>query len=62
MVKLDALSNALVPMLVTVAGIVMEVNFDASWNALVPMLVTPDGMVMEVNAVEENALFPMLVN
>ena len=37
-------------MLVTVAGMVIDVNFDAYWNASFPMLVTPDGMIMEVNA------------
>ena len=40
--------NALCPMLVTPAGISMEVKLDALKNALDPMLVTPAGISMEV--------------
>ena len=54
--------NTLLPMLVTLAGMVMEVKPDAFWNALDPMLVTLAGMVMEVKPDDWNALVPMLVN
>ena len=40
--------NAASSMLVTLAGIVTEVNFDAYWNAPKPMLVTLAGIVTEV--------------
>jgi hypothetical protein len=36
-------------MLVTPAGIVIEVKLVALWNAPEPMLVTPAGMFIEVN-------------
>ena len=35
-------------MLVTLAGMVIEVKLDAPWNASFPMLVTLAGMVIEV--------------
>ena len=38
-------------MLVTLAGIVMEVKPVASWKAFEPMLVTPNGIVIEVKLV-----------
>ena len=38
-------------MLVTLAGMVIEVKLVAPWNALAPMLVTPSGMVIEVKLV-----------
>ena len=40
-------------MLVTPAGMVIEVSEDAPENAPIPMLVTPAGMVMEVSAFAE---------
>ena len=40
--KLDASRNALVPMLLTLAGIVMEVKLGVFWNTLFPMLVNWD--------------------
>jgi len=40
--------NALTPMLVTLSGMVIDVNDERS-NALAPMLVTPSGMVIDVN-------------
>ena len=39
MVKLDAPENAAYPMLVTLAGMIMEVKLDAPENAIAPMLV-----------------------
>ena len=47
-VNADAPSNALIPMLVTLAGMVMEVTEEAAGlreNAWYPMLVTPDGII-----------------
>ena len=38
LVNLDAPLNAFVPMLSTLAGMIIEVTADASWNALAPML------------------------
>jgi hypothetical protein len=50
-------------MVVTLAGIVMEVSEVAPRNALYPMLVTLAGIVMEVREdAPRNALFPMLVS
>ena len=49
-------------MLVTFAGMLMEVKLDAFWNALDPMLVTLAGMLIEVKPDARNALSPMLVN
>ena len=49
-------------MLVTPAGMVMEVREVAPENAQSPMFVTLAGMVMEVREVAEaNAAYPMLV-
>ena len=48
-------------MLITPAGIVMEVKPEPE-NALSPILVTPSGMVMEVKPEDWKALGPMLVN
>ena len=42
------LVNASDSILVTLTGIVTEVNFDAYWNAPKPMLVTLAGIVTEV--------------
>ena len=44
--------NALSPMLVTLAGMVMEVRLLQPSNAQLPMLVTPSGMVMEVRPLQ----------
>jgi hypothetical protein len=53
--------NALYPMLVTPAGMVMEVS-PLEEKAYAPMLVTPAGMVIEVSPLEEKAYAPMLVS
>ena len=52
-VKLDALLNALDPMLVICepSANVTEVKLDAPWNTASPMLVTLAGMIMEVKLV-----------
>ena len=48
--------NALVPMLVTLPGIMIDVNPVQPWNAPEPMLVTLSGIVIEVKPVHhENA-------
>ena len=60
-VKLVAPLNALVPMAVTLAGILIDVKADALRNVWSPMLVTPSGMLISVKAVAlRNALAPML--
>ena len=40
--------KALVPMLVTADGMVIEVKPIIPWNALDPMLATVDGILMDV--------------
>jgi len=50
-VKLVAPLNALKPMLVTPAGMLIEVKLDAPRNALFPMLVTFAEMLIEVKPV-----------
>ena len=55
-------SNAQLPKLVTLAGMLMDVNPLQPSNAQSPMLVTPIGMLMDVNPLQPlNAYFPMLV-
>ena len=50
-------------MLVTLAGIVIEVKLVAIENASSPMLITLSGIVMDVKPdAYWKALFPMLVN
>ena len=49
-------------MLVTLAGMVMEVKPDAFRNAPSPMLVTLAGIAMEVKPDDRNTPYPMLVN
>jgi hypothetical protein len=56
-----ARANALVPMLVTPAGMLMLDSEFAPSNADSPMLVTPAGMVMLVIPEPEKALSPMPV-
>ena len=48
-------------MLVTPAGISMEVKLDAFWNAYDPILSRLSGRVMEVKPEFSKALSPMLV-
>jgi hypothetical protein len=48
-------------MLVTLAGMLMEVSEFAPLNASFPMLVTPSGMLIEDIEVPFKAVFPMLV-
>ena len=61
-VKADVYKNALAPMLVTLAGMVMEVKADPR-NALFPMLVRDESAsnvtVVKADA-DRNALSPML--
>ena len=63
-VKADVYKNALAPMLVTLAGMVIEVKLVALWNARWPMLVR-DESASNVTVVKAdvlwNALPPMLV-
>ena len=55
-------ANALVPMLVTVSGMVTLVRSVQQMNAKLPMLVMPAGIAMLVSpAVFSKALSPMLV-
>ena len=61
-VRLLQPEKALLPMLVTLFGMVMDVRLLQPEKALLPMLVTPLGMVMEVRPLQpEKALLPMLV-
>ena len=61
-VKPEQFSNAPLPMLVTLFGIVMVVRPEHSANASFPILVTLFGMVMEVNPKQcWKACTPMLV-
>jgi hypothetical protein len=61
-VIIPELRNASVPMLVTAAGIVIDVIPVIPWNAYDPMLLTDDGMVMDVKPVIPwKAFAPMLV-
>ena len=56
------LTNALLPMLVSLSGRVMEVRDLQSWNAPSPMLVSPVGRVMDARALQPlNALTPSIV-
>ena len=50
-IAIPELRNASVPMLVTAAGIVIDVIPVIPWNAYDPMLLTDDGMVMDVKPV-----------
>ena len=62
--KAVACMNALPPMLVTLAGIVIVVKADAEWNAKSPILLRDESAsnVIVVKAVAPwNALLPMLV-
>ena len=54
--------NAPYPMLVTLAGMLMEVKPIAILNAIDPIVVTLGGIAMEVKLDDWNALDPMLVN
>lgn len=61
-VVIPELWNALLPMLLTEDGIVIDVIPLAPWKALVPMLLTEDGIVTDVKLVaRKNALAPMIV-
>ena len=62
--KAVACMNALLPMLVTLAGMIMEVKLNAEWNANSPILLRDESVsnVIVVKAVAPwNALLPMLV-
>ena len=67
-VKFVAALNALFPILVTLAGIVISVNIVAPWNALYPIVFneqSPSGVFSNITSVKFvaplNALFPILV-
>ena len=50
-IKLVALRNALLPILVTLGGMVIDVKLVAFWNALLPILVTLVGMVIDAKLI-----------
>ena len=61
-VIIPELRNASVPMLVTAAGMVIDVIPVIPWKAFVPMLLTADGIIIDVKLVTlANALFPISV-